>query len=303
VFILGSSHGGRFHASPYVVKSDPVDPIPSYIDQLKMQLRFFDHYLKGIDNGVMNEPAITYFTMGKEKFKTTDVWPPRGTERLRLYMRENGLLSSSSPEAPVGDDSYVVDFDVTTGSNNRWMTQMGQPVLGLHDRRKMDERMLIYTSRPLPFDVEITGYPVISLMAASTHADGAFLAYLEDVSEDGRSVYVTEGGLRAIHRKVSESPYNESGPYHSFAEKDAMPLVPGEIAEITFKLLPTSVLIRTGHRIRVAVAGADKDILGRIPAEGTPTITVSRNKKHASYIDIPVIMSEPLEHLASNLNK
>ena len=303
VLILGSGHGGRKHASPYVVTNKPLDPIPSYNDQLKMQLRFFDHYLKGADNGVMSGPAITYFTMGEEKFKTTNVWPPEATQRFRLYMNEDNALSSKAPEGAGGSDSYTVDFGVTTGNNDRWMAQMGQPVFGLDDRREMDERMLTYTSPPVPFDVEITGYPVVMLNLTSTHEDGAFLAYLEDIDENGKSVYITEGGLRGIHRKVSESPYNESEPYHSFAQKDAMPLAPGELAEITFKLQPTSVLIRKGHRIRVAVAGADNGIFGRVPTEGTPTITVSINKTHQSYIDLPVLIGGSVKGLADALSE
>jgi predicted acyl esterase len=66
-------------------------------------------------------------------------------------------------------------------------------------------------------------------------------------------------------------------------------MVPGELTEPTFGLLPTSVLIRRGHRIRVAIAGHDKDTFTRIPAEETPVMTIARDKTHASFIDLPVI--------------
>jgi predicted acyl esterase len=68
-----------------------------------------------------------------------------------------------------------------------------------------------------------------------------------------------------------------------------MPLVPGEVTELTFGLLPTSVLIKKSHRIRIAIAGHDKDTFARIPAEGNPNITVARNKIHASFIVLPTI--------------
>jgi predicted acyl esterase len=98
-------------------------------------------------------------------------------------------------------------------------------------------------------------------------------------------------GSCALHRKVSAAtpPYKMSVPYHSFKQVDAAPLVPGEVTELTFGLLPTSVLIRQGHRIRIAIAGHDKDNFARIPASGTPTITLARNALHASFIDLPVI--------------
>ena len=66
-------------------------------------------------------------------------------------------------------------------------------------------------------------------------------------------------------------------------------LVVGQTAQITFGLYPTSVLIKKGHRIRVAIAGADKDTFVRLPAEGTPVITVARDKRNASFIDLRVV--------------
>ena len=83
-------------------------------------------------------------------------------------------------------------------------------------------------------------------------------------------------------------PFKLPLPYHSFKRQDSLPLVPGEVAELSFGLLPTSVLIRQGHRLRVAIAGHDKDTFARIPAEGTPTIAVQRNRLSASYIDLPI---------------
>jgi putative CocE/NonD family hydrolase len=118
--------------------------------------------------------------------------------------------------------------------------------------------------------------------------------YLEDVDESGRVTYVIEGQLRVIHRKVSDDmpPYKLPIPHHSFKREDGMPLTPGEITEITFGLHPTSVLIKKGHRIRVAIAGHDKDTFARIPEKGVPTLTISRNSEYASHIDLPVIVSE-----------
>jgi uncharacterized protein len=78
------------------------------------------------------------------------------------------------------------------------------------------------------------------------------------------------------------------GPYHSFRRADGEPLAPGRLAELRFGLLPTSVLIRKGHRIRVAIAGADSGTFARIPATGNPVITVARSNTHASAIDLPI---------------
>jgi len=126
------------------------------------------------------------------------------------------------------------------------------------------------------------------------HGDGAFHVYLEDVAPDGRVTYVTEGILRAIHRQVSdEEPlYAVLGPYHSFERADAAPLVPGEVAEIRFNLYATSVLVREGHRIRIAVAGHDASPFARYPAEGTPVLSVQRNNIYPSHVELPMAVRE-----------
>ena len=154
--------------------------------------------------------------------------------------------------------------------------------------------MLTYTSATLEEDIEITGNPIITLYIDSTHEDGAIHVYLDDVDEQGNITYITDGQLRVIHRKISneDPPYKIMVPYHSYKKKDAEPLVPGEIAEIKFGLYVTSVLIRKGHKIRIAIAGADKGTFAKYPADGRPTITVHRNKNYASYIDLPLILKK-----------
>ena len=283
------SHGARHHASPYLDADTPTDP--SREAQWLDCLRFFDYFLKDVDNGVMTEKILIYYTVGEEKWKSTTVWPPAGNSIQRWYLEAQNALSKSGPQAESGSDEYTIDFEATTGATNRWHTQMDGSDVIYADRAKQDARLLTYTSAPLAEDVEITGSPVITIFVSSTHSDGAFFVYLEDVDEAGEVRYLVEGELRAIHRKISADPppYKMPVPYHSFTRKDGMPLVPGEIAELTFGLHPISALVEKGHKIRIAIAGADKDSFARIPKEGTPTITVQRNKLHASYIDLPII--------------
>ena len=287
------NHGGLYHASPYLPTETPTDP--SLLFQWLECIRFFDHYLKDIGNSAMSQKVLIYYTLGEEKWKTTNVWPPSGNTSQRWYFAADNALSQSPPRAKSGTDTYTVDFEATTGKTNRWHTQLGFIVV-YRDRAQEDRRLLTYTSPPLEEDTEITGYPVVMLYVTSTAIDGAFFVYLEDVDETGKVTYVTEGQLRAIHRKVSENPppYNQLTPYHSFKREDSMPMVAGELTELNFGLLPTSVLIKTGHRIRIAIAGHDKDTFTRIPAEETPVITVARNKTHASFVDLPVIQSDRL---------
>ncbi len=286
------SHNMQTHASPYAKpKSDPDPPLEV---QWRKSVRFFDHHVRGLGDAAFDTPCLSYFTMGEERWKETDVWPLPGTVPRTWYFAEGGALSPDAPVSDAGADSYEVDFEATTGTSNRWHTQDGVTPVVYPDRATADARLLTYTSPPLAEDTEITGYATVTLWVASTHEDGAFFAYLEDVDESGRVRYVTEGVLRAIQRKISDAapPYPLFVPYHTYRRADAMPLVPGEVAEVTFGLQPTSVLIAKGHRIRIAIAGADKDTFARVPVKGTPTLTIERTATHPSYVRLPVIERE-----------
>jgi putative CocE/NonD family hydrolase len=201
------------------------------------------------------------------------------------------MLSREAPAHDEGADSYTIDFQATTGLSNRWRTQDGVTRVFYSDRAEADRRLLTYTSAPLAEDVEITGHAVVTLYVVSTATDGAFYVYLEDVNETGRVTYITEGQLRALHRRVTERrpPLTLFAPHHSFLREDGMPLVPGEVAELRFGLLPTSCRVRRGHRLRVAIAGHDKDTFARIPDEGMATIAVQRNSRNASRIDLAIV--------------
>lgn len=290
VLILASTHGGGYNASPYAVSDEPLRPDPTFDEQMEMRRLFFDHHLKGEDNGVPEWPAMRFFNMGEEAYHDTEVWPPTGTATTTLYMDSGGRLSRDPRQVTGGSDDYTVDSGVTTGPDNRWMAQMGQPILNLDDRGAMDARMLTYTTGPLESDLQIAGYPVITLKLASDREDGALYAYLEDVDPQGRSRYVTEGGLRLIHRKAAPNPYFPGEePYHSFARSDAEPMPPGEAVDVSFRLWPIAALIRTGHRIRVAVAGADAGMFDPLPTDGEATLSVHRGGADGSRIELPVV--------------
>jgi predicted acyl esterase len=103
--------------------------------------------------------------------------------------------------------------------------------------------------------------------------------------------YLTEGLLRAIHRKVrdaSDAPFVPLGIYHSFLEADAVPLVPGEVTEIGITLLPFSSVFRKGHSIRVAIAGHDMSMKDRCPKEGVPELSFERSARYPSHVVLPV---------------
>jgi uncharacterized protein len=290
------THGARDDVN--VFKSDEaLDPPAARQD--RMIECYLSHYVgsKGHEaesrgGDATADHTLIYLTMGENEWKSTHEWPIRGTRLQRYYLDTDNSLSTAQPSTD-GRDSYKVDFEASTGPANRWSTQAGGPRIDYGDRAQADKRLLSYTSAPLVETMEITGQPVVTLRLASTHPDGNFFIYLEDEAPDGRVTYLTEGQLRAIHRKLSSDspPYKTTYPYRSFHKQDAQPLVPGELATLTFQLQATSVLLRKDHRIRVSIAGADSGTFIRRPsiAEGEVTIHVSRGGAEPSFIELPVV--------------
>jgi uncharacterized protein len=261
---------------------------PSRFDHEGEVLRFLDAHLKGKATGLEREPRVHYFTIGAEKWRAADRWPPPATP-VRWYAAESGALAPAPPSAATGEDAHAVDFAAGTGADSRWGALRGRPIGRPYpDRAEQDARLLTYTSAPLAAPLEVTGHPVVTIHVASTATDGAFFAYLEEVTPDGDVTYVTEGALRALHRKLAAAPDALGLPQHTFRRADASPLVPGEIAELTFDLHPISYRFAAGSRIRLALAGADADHFARIPAEGPVAWRVQRNAAHATSVVLPV---------------
>jgi putative CocE/NonD family hydrolase len=283
-------HGGWQNISPYAKSRKPE------FNHEAEALRFFDARLRGVDNGLDQEEPVAYYTMGEEKWKFTDTWPPLGTKNVPFYFSAAYDLSTTAPSTPEGYDTYQVDYSVGTGTRSRWVSLVNplHKPIEYPDRKEQDEKLLCYTSAPLQAPLEVTGHPIVRLYISSTADDGAFFVYLEDVDPNGNVTYITEGVLRAIHRKQSpeEAPYRTPVPYRSFSREDAQPLVPGQVTELVFDLYPTSYQFKKGHSIRVALAGADKDHFAFVP-EQPPTVRYYRSNAYPSHIDLPVMGMDP----------
>ena len=288
-YMIGAwSHGGELDAN--VFRTDAAEVAANVEEQSAQKFDFLAPLLRGGAND-RTRTGLTYFTMGENTWKHTRSWPVAGTVSHRWFLASSGALQTDSPAAGAGSDRYVVDYSAGTGTKTRWSTQLGGSDVFYGDRRDADSILLTYTSPPLAEDTEITGCPVVQLFVASTHDDGALIAYLEAAAPDGRVTMITEGHLRLINRRVSADapPYPVSGPHHTFERKDAAPMVPGEIAEIRFALLPTSVRIPRGHCVRLALAGHDRDCFARYPAHGAATLDIHRSSAHPSSLMLPIV--------------
>lgn len=289
-FIGAWTHGGFRGASPYGPRASAADP--PFAAQADEDLCFFDRFADTKPTQPL-EPRklLVYYTLGEERWKTTTRWPLPQAKEQSWYFGAQNVLEPQKPTDENLSDKYRVNFTATTGATNRWHTNGGVEEVWYGDRTEEDKKLLTYTSAAFGQDTEITGQPVADLYIASDRTDGAFFVYLEDVDQDGVVRYITEGELRGIDRKVGSSQplYRSLGPYHSFRREDQLPLEPGKIAELNFTLMPVSVLIRSGHRLRIALAGADADTFARIPESGDAVYTVHRDRLYPSHVILPII--------------
>jgi len=266
------------------------------------KLRWFDYWLKGVENGIMDEPPLRYYVMGApedEAWRTAEQWPLPNEQRTAFYFHagpsgsvtsvNDGLLIAQVPPEGDGHDDYIVDYTTTVGPTNRFANGCGAP-FRYPDMSANDAKALTYTTLPLESGVEVTGHPVVHLWVSSTAADGDFFVYLEEVDEDGVSSYITEGKLRASFRAQHEPPFENMGlPWHRCWEEDVEPLPQGQPAELVFDLLPTSNWFDAGHRIRLTVTGADADTYETPQLEPAPTVSIYRSSEYTSFIELPIV--------------
>ena len=290
------SHEGTFWVDPFTLSADTEAKAISVDEERALRVSSLDAIFKKspISDDDIHEQSglIKYYTLGENRWKTTQQWPLPQTQVQRHYLAEKHQLSSSICTSTEGSDRYFGDPTATTGLSNRWHAQSAAKPILFPDRQEEDKKLLVYDTPPLENDTEITGHPLVHLFIRSSATDGQFFVYLEMVDPDGRVRMLTEGQLRGLHRKVSDEvpPYKMFGPYHSLKEKDALPLVPGDVAKITFDLFPISAVLKKGQRIRLAVAGADADVFEPIIGCEDPEIIVERNSVYASCIDLPIIV-------------
>jgi putative CocE/NonD family hydrolase len=263
--------------------------------------RWFDYWLKGIDNGIMDESPIRYYVMGAPKataWRAAEQWPLPGTQRTRFYLakgpsgsvnsvNDGSLRTQFSPDAD-GVDVYTVDYSTTSGTDARWSAVVKDGKYPA--RRANDEKALTYTTAPLEQDLEVIGHPVAHLWLTADAPDLDLFVYLEEVDAQGNVTYISEGTLRASHRALGEAPFDNLGlPYHRSYKEDVAPIPPGEPVELVFDLLPTAKRFCQGTRIRIAVTCADADNFDTPVLDPAPTVHLLRNAVRASFVELPLL--------------
>jgi hypothetical protein len=202
------------------------------------RLPWFDHWLKGTGEGVVDEARVQLFVMGENRWRVADDYPLPGTRYAPWYLRDAGGLTPDAPAGAGGADGFRYDPDDPVPT-------LGGATLnipgGAYDQRPIEGRCLTYTSAPLERDLTIVGDVRCVLHAMSSAPDTDFVVRLTDVHPDGFSRLLCDGILRARYRESGTQP---------------TPLAPGRVYELPVDLWATANTFRRGHRIRVAVTSS-----------------------------------------------
>ncbi|QCI95925.1 CocE/NonD family hydrolase [Novosphingobium sp. EMRT-2] len=252
--------------------------------------RYFDHYLKGVDNGIEREPRATYWVEGLEGkggYVRSRSLPGEGVKPVSWFLAggrsgsarsvNDGVLASAPADR--GTDRFTVRYDLP------------DPDYFAFWARPMDDKGLSYTSAPLARAMKLVGYPVVRLKVSADKPDANVFVYVDEVAADGKVEVVSFGRLALSHRKLATAPYNTLGlPWHSGLRRDVAPLPVGQQADLAIDLTPVSRIVPAGARLRVTIAGADprQRNLKQIMQTPAPVIAVERGGRGTSWIDLPV---------------
>jgi putative CocE/NonD family hydrolase len=263
-------------------------------DLNSVYVRWFDHWLKGIDNGVENDPAVQYFTMGENQWKTAEAWPPKEIQKEAWYFHSEGTAVRPEDGGWIGPkrpgrerpDHYVYDpANPTPFLCDVRYNEINPP----EDYQEVERRKdtLVYTSEPLEEDLEISGDVSAVIFAATDCRDTDWLVRLTDVFPDGRSLRLVDGLVKARFR--------------GGVEKEEL-ITPGKIYDYRIPMTWTSHRFLKGHRLRVSIASASAGLLvintntGNSIAEDTDYRTahqtIFHDQDHPSHIILPVRMED-----------
>jgi len=261
----------------------------------QLYLRWFDHWLKGVDNGVTEMPHLQIYVMGKNEWRNEAAWPLERAKPTRYLLHSSGNANTASGDgglSTTASHSEAADTYVYDPANP--VPTVGGPLCcdavhlapGPRDQRQVEARpdVLVYSTPPLDQDVEVTGPVTLNLYAKSSAVDTDFTAKLVDVAPNGLVLNLTEGILRARYRESTAA---------------ASPIVPGQVYEYKIDLWSTSNVFLKGHKIRVEVSSSnfprfDRNLNSGKDSSTDATIVKATNsilhdQRHPSALVLPVV--------------
>ncbi len=255
-------------------------------------LRWFDYWLKGIDNGIMDEPPVAFATAQPDappKWRHGETFPPAGVRTLDLALTAGGLMTAD-PTPSGAFLSLETDYSATSGPGARaWGFSLDARLdySALHDATG---KGLVFESAPLGEPLDICGYPALRLRLSSSTDEARVFAFLRDIAPDGRAHCIAEGCFDYRFRTPAAPPYDTLGTaWYSFAAADMLPVVPGEPMEATIDLTPIAWLAPAGHRLQLILTGADRDNAYQAPADTPPVLSIRCGGEEGAALRLPVL--------------
>jgi putative CocE/NonD family hydrolase len=276
-------------------------------DATAENVRWFDHWLRGIDNGAEREPEIRYYVSGapgSDPWRTAPHWPLTRSRSERYYFAaalpgansRGQTLRTQPPGSGESADRYTADYTATTATlGTAWhypnsRLRSDEPGLVPVPAAAIDAKGMVYTSAPLGEGIQVTGFPVVSLWVTSTAGDQDFFVYLEEIDGSGASTLLASGAIRASYRGTRPAPFDYEGlPWHSGLKTDSIPLPRDIPAKIELALTPMSNWVAAGHRIRVTLTCADAGDWDTPRLTSAPVIGIRRDSSHPSSIALPIV--------------
>jgi putative CocE/NonD family hydrolase len=295
---------GPYIHLPWQQKVGEVDFGPEAADPLDaLQVAWFDHWLKGKDNGADRDPAVRVFVMGANRWREAVDWPVPGTRFTNYYLHSlgaansrfgNGRLDTAAPVTDEPADHYRYDpaDPVPSRGGHSCCTSDVAPV-GPFDQAEIEQRadVMVYSTPALEQPVEVTGPVSMTLFAASSAVDTDWTAKLVDVYPDGHAINLDNSIIRARFRDSLEH---------------TSPIVPGQVSKYVFNVWPTSNVFLAGHKIRLEISSSNFPHYDRNPNTGHPfgvdtamqpaDQTIYHDGQHASFVTLPII-PEPMQPL------
>ncbi|MCC6474938.1 MAG: CocE/NonD family hydrolase [Burkholderiales bacterium] len=247
---------------------------PVYLDPPRYQnayqsLRRYDHWLKGRDTGLMDEPAVRVFVVGANEWKSAERWPIPDTQWTHFYLHAGGLLCEHEfwPSEPA---STYEDSPFARGA-------------------------LRFTTPAMVENTEICGPIALKLYASTTDTEVLWFATLWHIDASARESLLTRGWLRGSQRALDPDRSRPWQPVHTHEKRE--PLSPGEVYEFDIELRPYAILLRAGERLALGISSADADPpanflhtigLGSVLRMKASHVTVFHDAQRPSYLLLPV---------------
>jgi putative CocE/NonD family hydrolase len=284
-------------------QSDLTDAVAEY-------LKWYDYWLKGIQNGVPDAARVRYYLVnapaGHEWQSANQLPLPNEHPKTYFLFAKTATAGDTTlrPEKPNNaggkndKDDYVVDYTATAAdlpTRFFWgIPNATNPGLIPIKTAAVDSKSLTFTTAALSSDAELTGFPKLNLFVSSTANDQDFFVYLEEIDDHGVSTLMTEGVLRASNRATRTPPFANGGiPWHPSLKDDQANLPPGLPVQLTFTLSPMSNYVRKGHRLRISVNNFDRNANWDTPElTPPPTVTIYHDAHHPSSVTLPFIQNK-----------